>query len=102
MMVVKRDGSRQAFDRQKLRQSMQIACRKRPVSAEQIDAVVARIEQNLISRPTREVGSLVVGEMIMDALRNLDQVAYIRFASVYREFHDAEDFQEAVSQLVGR
>ena len=99
MMVVKKDGTRQQFDRQKLRQGVQLACRKRPVGQEQMDAVVARIEQSLISRPTREVNSLVIGEMVMDALRDLDQVAYIRFASVYRDFHDADDFQDAVTQL---
>jgi transcriptional repressor NrdR len=99
MMIVKKDGRREAFDRQKLRSGVLKACWKRPVSQEQIDALVAQVEQALISRPTKEVPSRFIGEMVMDALRDLDDVAYIRFASVYREFRDVGDFQEALKQL---
>ena len=99
MMVVKKDGSREAFDRQKLRAGVQRACWKRPVSQDAIDNIVTRIEQSLISRPTKEVQSRIIGEMVMEALKKLDDVAYIRFASVYREFHDAEDFQQVLKQL---
>jgi transcriptional repressor NrdR len=99
MVVVKKGGTRQPFDRNKLRRGLELACGKRPVSSEQIDGVVVRIEQSLISRPTREVASLSIGEMVMNELKELDPVAYIRFASVYRDFHDAGDFQEAVNQL---
>ena len=99
MAVIKKDGSRQNFDKQKLRRNLQVACAKRPVGSEALDALVAGIEQRLISRPTKEVASHAIGEMVMDALKDLDQVAYIRFASVYRDFHDAEDFEEALKQL---
>ena len=101
MAVIKKDGSRQNFDKQKLRRNLQVACAKRPVSSEALDTLVARIEQRLISRPTKEVASHAIGEMVMDALKELDQVAYIRFASVYRDFRDAEDFEEALKQLQG-
>jgi transcriptional repressor NrdR len=101
MAVIKKDGSRQNFDKQKLRRNLQVACAKRPVASEALDTLVASIEQRLISRPTKEVASHVIGEMVMDALKELDQVAYIRFASVYRDFHDAEDFEEALKQLQG-
>ncbi|MBT3271066.1 transcriptional repressor NrdR [Candidatus Poribacteria bacterium] len=101
MAVIKKDGTRQNFDRQKLRQKLQVACAKRPVGPEALDALVAGVEQRLISRPTKEVASHAIGEMVMDALKDLDQVAYIRFASVYRDFHDAEDFEEALKQLQG-
>lgn len=99
MMIVKKDGRREAFDRQKLRMGVQRACWKRPISQEQIDGIVARIEQELISRTSKEVPSQLVGEKIMAALKELDAVAYIRFASVYREFHDAADFQQVLKQL---
>ena len=101
MVVVKKDGARQSFDRQKLRQGIQVACWKRPVGAEQIDALVAKVEQALISRPTREVASAFIGEMVMNGLKELDGVAYIRFASVYRAFHDADEFEQAVKQYHG-
>ncbi|MBM3214338.1 transcriptional repressor NrdR [Candidatus Poribacteria bacterium] len=99
MMVIKKDGRREPFNREKLRMGVQRACWKRPASQEAIDALVARIEQGFISRPRREVSSRVVGELVMDALKTLDDIAYIRFASVYREFRDAEDFQEVLQQL---
>lgn len=99
MMIVKKDGRREAFDRQKLRMGIQRACWKRPISQEQIDTLVARIEQGLLSRTRKEVPSRLIGEKVMEALKELDAVAYIRFASVYREFHDAEDFQQVLKQL---
>lgn len=99
MMIVKKDGRREAFDRQKLRMGIQRACWKRPISQEQIDTLVARIEQDLLSRTRKEVPSRLIGEKVMEALKELDTVAYIRFASVYREFHDAEDFQQVLKQL---
>jgi len=99
LMIVKKDGRREAFDRGKLRMGVQRACWKRPISQDQIEAIVTRIEQELISRTSKEVPSRLLGEKVMEALKKLDTVAYIRFASVYREFHDAEDFEQVLRQL---
>lgn len=99
LMLVKKDGRRQEFDREKLRASIQKACAKRPISSETIARIVERIESDLRSRDALEVPSSVVGEMVMEKLRALDQVAYIRFASVYRAFADVSSFEDELRLL---
>ena len=98
-VVVKRDGSRVEFDGEKLRGSMTLALRKRPVSTEQVDAAIERIEEKLLSQPGREVASHRIGELVMRELRKLDKVAYIRFASVYRSFEDIDEFKTLVDEV---
>ncbi len=100
MMIIKRDERREPFDRQKLAKSIRIACQKRPVSEEQIQEMASAIEQRLILTHEREIPSSVLGESIMEELKDLDQVAYVRFASVYRQFKDLKQFQEELSQLM--
>ena len=97
--VVKKDGAREPLDREKLARSMAIALRKRPVEAERIDRVINGIIRRLESSGETDVASSTVGEMIMDALATLDQVAYVRFASVYRNFREARDFEDFVGSL---
>ncbi|WP_192034858.1 transcriptional regulator NrdR [Halomonas sp. YLGW01] len=97
--VVKADGSRETFDEAKLRAGMLRALEKRPVSAESIEAAVERIRQRLRARGEREVKAIEVGQEVMDALKRLDQVAYIRFASVYRRFQDIDEFRAEIDRL---
>lgn len=97
--LIKQDGSRQPFDEEKLRAGMQRALEKRPVSVEQLEESIARIKARLRATGEREVKSLVVGECVMDELRRLDEIAYIRFASVYRSFKDLEEFREEIDRL---
>ncbi len=98
-VVVKSDRSREPFDENKLRAGMQKALEKRPVSRETIDDAVARICHKLRSLGEREIASRAVGEMVMESLRHLDEVAYVRFASVYRSFQDVEAFRTEIDQL---
>ena len=104
ILVVKSNGAREAFDRAKIEQSVALACRKRNVSQERIDRLVSGIQRQVETLGDTEVSSQVVGEMVMDGLRQLDSVAYIRFASVYRDFSEARDFEEFASSVreVGR
>ncbi|MFT7558299.1 MAG: transcriptional repressor NrdR [Flavobacteriales bacterium] len=97
--VIKHDGSRQPFDEVKLRNGMLRALEKRPVSVESIEGGVANIKHQLQAMGEREVPALRVGEMVMHELRSLDQVAYVRFASVYRSFQDISEFQEEIDRL---
>ena len=97
--VVKKDGSRAEFDPVKLRASMMLALRKRPVSLEQIDASLQRIEQRLRSSGLREVASAKLGEFVMRELKKLDKVAYVRFASVYRSFEDVDEFSRLIKEI---
>ncbi|HEX7682344.1 MAG TPA: transcriptional regulator NrdR [Trinickia sp.] len=97
--VVKKDGSRSEFDRRKIAASMQLALRKRPVSAEAIDAAVARIEYQLLGSGEREVRSERLGELVMNELLQLDKIAYVRFASVYRRFEDVSDFEDVIEEF---
>lgn len=97
--LVKRDGSRAPFDSGKLRAGMLRALEKRPVSTEQLDAAIGRIQRRLMASGESEVPSLRVGELVMDELRQLDQVAYVRFASVYRQFQDVAAFREEIERL---
>lgn len=100
LLVVKRDGSRQSFDRMKLISGMVKACEKRPVRAADIEHIADEIEQELQSSLEREVSSVQIGEMVMDHLKDLDQVAYVRFASVYRQFKDINTFLEELNKLL--
>jgi transcriptional repressor NrdR len=102
LMVVKSDRRRQEFDREKLRRSLQVACTKRPISAETIERMVEQIESELRARDQAEVPSSVIGDLAMAKLRQLDQVAYIRFASVYRAFADVSSFEDELRQLLDR
>jgi transcriptional repressor NrdR len=97
--VVKKDGTRADFDREKLVASMMLALRKRPVATEAVDAAVDRIEEKLRSAGEREVPSSRVGDLVMRELAKLDKIAYIRFASVYRRFETPDDFREAVQEV---
>lgn len=99
--VVKKDGRRVDYDPAKLRASLALALRKRPISTEQIDAAMARIEERLLAEPAREVASQRLGEWVMDELRQLDQVAYVRFASVYRSFEDVDAFRTLIDEVRG-
>jgi transcriptional repressor NrdR len=100
LMVAKKDGRRQAFDRAKLRGSIQTACAKRPISAETIERLVDQIETELRSRDALEVPSSVIGDLVVEKLRVLDHVAYIRFASVYRAFADISSFEDELRKLL--
>ncbi len=97
--VVKRDGSRTPFDREKLRQGLERACWKRPISSDQIASLIAQIELDIDAMFANEVASSFIGRRAMQYLSEIDQVAYVRFASVYRQFKDADDFARAISQM---
>ena len=97
--IVKKDGRRIEYERDKLRASMNLALRKRPVSTEQTDAAIERIEEKLLSLGLREVTSTRIGELVMRELKKLDKVAYVRFASVYRSFEDIDDFKNLVDEV---
>jgi transcriptional repressor NrdR len=99
IMVVKSNQVREQFDRAKIEQSVTLACRKRPVSEERIDQLVSGIQRQIETLGESEVPTKVIGEMVMDGLRQLDSVAYIRFASVYRDFSEAKDFEEFASAV---
>ncbi len=97
--VVKKDGSRVEFQLDKLRASMTLALRKRPVSTEQVDAALERIQDKLLASGAREVPSARVGELVMRELKRIDKVAYVRFASVYREFEDVDAFRQLIREI---
>lgn len=97
--VVKRDGSRSPFDEEKLRQGMVRALEKRPVGIEAVEDSIARIKHRLLTTGEREVKSRQIGEWVMEALKELDQVAFVRFASVYRDFQDVREFREEIERL---
>ena len=98
--VVKNNGQRQPFMREKIVRSMQIACSKRPVTTEQIDAHALQLERELANQGEREVTTTVIGERVMQRLKELDEVAYVRFASVYRSFRDIDEFMQEMGKLV--
>lgn len=100
LMVVKKDAEREEFSRDKLYRGLMKACEKRPISSETLEDVVGQIEHRIRSEYEREVPSSAIGEEVMDALRVLDGVAYVRFASVYREFRDVETLAEEVLSLL--
>ncbi|MBT9491671.1 MAG: transcriptional repressor NrdR [Paucibacter sp.] len=98
-VVVKKDGTRADFDPKKVRASMQLALRKRPVSIEQIDAALAKIEETLLTSGARELPSTRLGELVMRELKRIDKVAYVRFASVYRSFEDVDEFRKLIREI---
>ncbi len=97
--VVKKDGTREDFALAKLRGSMQLALRKRPVSVEQLDAAVERIQDKLLNSGAREVATTRLGELVMRELKRIDKVAYVRFASVYRSFEDVDEFRQLIRDI---
>jgi transcriptional repressor NrdR len=97
--IVKKNGSRVEFDRRKLRGSVSLALRKRPVSAESVDGAIHRMEEKLLSLGLREIDSEKIGELVMRELKKLDKIAYVRFASVYRSFEDVDEFAEAALEV---
>jgi len=99
-MVVKKDGTRERFDRQKLVNGLLKACEKRPVSLKSIEAVADRVESTLQERSEREIGTVEIGAFVMEELKKLDKVAYVRFASVYRHFRDIGEFMDEIKGLV--
>ena len=100
LVVVKRDGSRQSFDRNKVLNGMVRACEKRPVPLQTLEQIAEDIEQELQSNLEREISTVEIGEMVMDRLKAVDEVAYVRFASVYRSFKDINTFMEELSKLL--
>ena len=98
-VIVKKNGSRTEFESAKLRASLMLALRKRPVSADAVDGAIQRIEEKLRSSGDREILSGQLGELVMRELKRLDKVAYIRFASVYRSFEDVEEFRDAIDEI---
>lgn len=100
LMVIKKDQTREAFDVGKLRVGIIKACEKRPVSLERIEELVREIEQRLNSQADSEITSKMIGELVMDGLKNVDEVAYVRFASVYRQFRDIQSFRDELNKLL--
>ncbi len=97
--VIKKDGRREAFDRRKIVEGMRRACEKRPVSIDKIEVVADSIEQELMERPEKEINVAYIGERVMEELKRMDDVAYVRFASVYRSFRDIEEFMKEIKEL---
>ena len=102
MMVIKKDGSRQSFDRDKIANGIRRACEKRPVTASQIDEAVNTIEMQVYNKFSKEISSIDIGELVMDKLKELDDVAYVRFASVYRQFKDLNTFVDELQKILNK
>ncbi len=102
IMVIKKDDTRQAFDRDKIINGMIKSCEKRPVSREDIENAVDRIEKKIQNTMKKEVSSREIGEMVMEELKNLDEVSYVRFASVYREFKDLQSFVDELEKILNK
>ncbi|MCR4895795.1 MAG: transcriptional regulator NrdR [Lachnospiraceae bacterium] len=100
LIIIKKDNNREAFDRNKVRSGVLRACHKRPVSADQIDSLVDEVENEISSLEEKEIPSDVVGELVMEKLKDLDPVAYVRFASVYREFKDVNTFMDELKGML--
>ena len=98
LMVIKKDETRTVFDREKLVRSINISCRKRPVNSEQIELITNSIQRRLESSGETEIPTKVIGELVMDALKELDRVAYLRFASVYKDFQETDDFRKFIDK----
>ena len=98
LMVIKKDESRTVFDREKLLRSINISCRKRPVNTDQIELITNSIQRRLESSGETEIPTKVIGELVMDALKELDRVAYLRFASVYKDFQETDDFRKFIDK----
>ncbi len=99
-LVIKKDGRREIFDRIKILNGLKKACEKRPISITNIEKIVSRIEHNLLEGGEREIRGAEIGEMVMDELKRLDEVAYVRFASVYRQFRDINEFMDELKGLL--
>ncbi len=99
-MVIKRDGRREPFSREKVIEGIRKACQKRPISMDQIESFVDELERELVATGEREVPSTMIGERVMDKLHEWDDVAYVRFASVYRQFQDVNEFIEQIQKLI--
>jgi transcriptional repressor NrdR len=99
LLVIKKDGKREIFDRAKLRSGVIKSCEKRPVSADEIEKNIDEIEANLRRNGSQEISSKKIGELVINRLKKLDEVAYIRFASVYRQFTDLSDFEKELTKL---
>ena len=102
LMVIKKDGRRESFDRNKIISGILKACEKRPVSVEKVEALVDKVEKELQKSFDKEVKAQIVGELVMDYLHKLDEVAYVRFASVYRQFKDINQFMKELKDLLGK
>jgi transcriptional repressor NrdR len=102
LKIIKKDGTREPFDRTKIKRGLEKACWKRPISDEQLEAIVTEVENELEARFELEVPSRDAGELVMQRLRNVDQVAYVRFASVYRQFQDAHDFVDELEPMLAQ
>ncbi|MCX5708493.1 MAG: transcriptional regulator NrdR [Candidatus Omnitrophica bacterium] len=102
LMVIKKDGRRQPFDRKKILSGIIKACEKRPVSMDKMEEIVIQVERVLQKKPAREVASTRIGELVMERLKGLDDVAYVRFASVYRQFRDVEQFMVELKDMLNK
>ena len=102
LMVIKKDNSRETYDRSKIEAGIIHSCHKRPVSPQQINAMVDSIENRLFSMEEKEIPSSAIGELVMEKLKDLDEVSYVRFASVYREFKDVNTFIDEISKLLNK
>ncbi len=102
LMVIKKDGRRQTFDRKKILAGIMKACEKRPISIDKMEEIVISVERAVQKKSDREVSSRLIGELVMDRLRVLDDVAYVRFASVYRRFQDVSQFLSALNEILER
>lgn len=100
LVVIKKDGSKENFDRDKLKRGIIRSCEKRDVSLKQIESIVSEVEQHLKNKSSSEINSSLIGRLVMTRLKKIDKVSYIRFASVYRDFKDPEEFQEEVDRLM--
>ena len=100
LVVIKKDNNREAYDRSKIETGVLRACHKRPVSTDKIDELVDEVEADILNRGEKEISSRVIGELVMNKLKDLDAVAYVRFASVYREFKDVNTFMEELGKLL--
>jgi len=102
LMVIKKDGRREPFDRKKMLSGVIRACEKRPVSMEKMEEIVSQVERAIQKKSDREVASTRIGELVMERLKGLDDVAYVRFASVYRQFKDVGQFMEELKDILGK
>ena len=102
LIIIKKDDNREAYDRSKIETGVLRACHKRPVSMDSIDVLVDEVEADILNREEKEISSRVVGELVMNKLKDLDAVAYVRFASVYREFKDINTFMDALKKVLDK
>lgn len=100
LMVIKKDNTREPYDRSKIESGIIRSCHKRPVSAQQVESIVTEIENKVFNMEDREIPTTVIGEMVMEKLKDLDEVAYVRFASVYREFKDVNTFMDEIATML--